>query len=63
MSPRLEQVIEQMRALPEPQQDALAEFVLYELAEDARWGKTTEEHADKLKRLTEETLNDDAANR
>ncbi|MEX2218280.1 MAG: hypothetical protein WD749_05920 [Phycisphaerales bacterium] len=63
MTRRMEQAIERLKAVPESQQDPLAEFVLHELAEDDRWARTTEAHAAKLKGLVDRVLTDDAAGR
>ena len=61
MTRLMEKVIEQLRSVPEGQQDGLAEFFLHELAEDERWSQTTQRHADKIKGLVDEVLKDDAA--
>ena len=63
MTRRMEQAIERLRTVPEAQQDGLAEFLLHELAEDERWGRSTQQHASKLKSLTDEVLRDDACGR
>jgi len=63
MTRLMEKAIERLRALPEGQQDRLAEFLLYELAEDERWSKTTHDHADKLRGLVKNILTDDANGR
>jgi hypothetical protein len=60
MTRLMEQLIDALRALPEAEQDQFAEFILHELAEDERWTKTTEEHAEKLKRLIEDVMKDHA---
>lgn len=60
MTRRMQQAIERLRAIPENQQDRIAEFLLQELAEDERWADTTHEHAAKLKGLIETVLADDA---
>jgi hypothetical protein len=59
----MEQAIERLRAVPEAQQDRLAEFLLHELAEDDRWVKTTESHANGLRGLIDRVQRDDAAGR
>lgn len=63
MTRLMEQAIERLRAVPESQQDRLAQFLLHELAEDERWAATTEAHNDKVRDLVERLLADDAAGR
>lgn len=63
MTRLMEKAIEWLRALPEPQQDRLAEFLLHELAEDQRWADTTSTYANKLKGFADTILADDAAGR
>ncbi len=63
MTRLMEQAIERLRAIPEHQQDRLAEFLLHELAEDERWSATTQGHAAKLRDLAENVLADDANGR
>lgn len=60
MTRLMEQAIERLRSLPEGQQDRLAEFLLYELAEDERWVASTHDHAGKLKGFADQILRDDA---
>jgi hypothetical protein len=57
----MQQAIERLRALPESEQDDVAEFLLHELAEDERWSASTQEHAPKLEDLIKKVLADDAA--
>jgi hypothetical protein len=57
----MEQAIERLRAVPEPQQDGVAEFLLHELAEDERWATSTQIQASALKTLIERVRADDAA--
>jgi hypothetical protein len=59
----MQKVIERLKAIPEGQQDRLAEFLLHELADDERWTKSTLDHADKLKGLVDGVLADDAQGR
>jgi hypothetical protein len=63
MTRLMERAIERLRAIPESQQDRVAEFLLQELAEDERWAASTQDHAAKLKGLIENVLADDAAGR
>ena len=60
MTRLMEQAIERLRALPESQQDKLAEFLLHELAADERWARSTADHADRLRTLIDQVLDDDA---
>jgi hypothetical protein len=57
----MEQAIEQLKAIPETQQDQLAEFLLNELKEDDRWTRSTAQHEGKLKVLVDTVLADDVA--
>ncbi len=63
MTRLMKQAIERLRAIPESQQDRVAEFVLQELAEDERWAASTHDHARKLEGLVENVLADDAQGR
>ena len=60
MTRLMEQAIERLRAVPEPQQDELARFVLNELEDDERWTASTAAHVDKLRALSERVRADDA---
>jgi hypothetical protein len=60
MTRLMEQAIERLRAVPEPEQDRLASFLLSELEDDERWVATTAANADKLRALSERVLADDA---
>ena len=63
MTKLMEKVIEKLRSLPEKNQDAVAGSVLYQLEEDRRWEDTSIKHADTLKRLGDEALDDFRAGR
>jgi hypothetical protein len=63
MTRKMRKVWEQVESLPEGQQDRLADFLLHELAEDARWSQTTAEHEGKLQQFVNKVLADDAAGR
>jgi hypothetical protein len=63
MTRRLREAIERLQALPDNQQDRMAEFLLHELAEDERWARTTRENAAKLDQLSDQVLAVDAAGR
>ena len=60
MTRLMEQAIERLRAVPEGEQDRLAQFLLSELDDDARWTASTAAHEDKLRALSERVLADDA---
>ena len=59
MTRLMEQAIEQLRAVPESEQDRLAEFLLNELREDDRWSRSATAHEGKVKNLVEQVLADD----
>jgi len=59
MTQLMEQAIEKLRAVPEPQQDQLAQFLLNELTEDDRWSRSTIENEGKLKSFVDDVLADD----
>lgn len=63
MTRLMQQAIDRLRALPEGQQDRLAEFLLHELAEDERWAQSTQQNAGKVKDFIGKILADDAAGR
>jgi len=63
MTKLMEKAIEKLRALPEQEQDTVAGFVLNQLEEDRRWDHTSTKHADKLKALADEALDDFRAGR
>jgi hypothetical protein len=46
--------------VPEPQQDQLAKFLLCELEDDERWTASTAANIERLRRLGESVLSDDA---
>jgi len=55
----MEQAIEKLRSVPEPQQDQFARFLLNELKEDDRWAKSTAQNEGKLQAFVEKVLADD----
>ena len=59
MTRLMEQAIERLRALPDSQQDHLAEFLLHELAEDERWAAATKNGEHKLRGFVSGILADD----
>lgn len=56
MTRSLEIALERLKALPDKEQDILAQILLNEMDEDAKWDATTAKHADKLERLAQEIL-------
>lgn len=60
MTHLMKQAIEPLRAIPEPQQESFARFLLNELEDDERWTASTVDHADALGRLADRVLADDA---
>jgi hypothetical protein len=63
MTKLMEQAIAKLRSLPEDAQDAVAGFVLSELEANQRWEQTSLKHADKLRKLADEALDDLRAGR
>jgi hypothetical protein len=59
MTRLMAKAIEKLRAVPEPQQDRLAQFLLNELEEDDRWSRLTATHDKKLGALIDGILADD----
>ncbi len=60
MTQLMKQAIERLKAVPEPLQDRLAQFLLLELDDDDRWTASTAKHVDALGGLAEKILADDA---
>ncbi len=60
MTKLMEQAIERLKAIPESQQDQLAQFLLAELEDEERWTASTNSHIDALQRLTQQILGDDS---
>jgi hypothetical protein len=63
MTKLMEKAVEALRSLPEEQQDAVAGFVLSELDADRQWAATSVRHADNLRKLADEALEDLRAGR
>lgn len=59
MTRLLQEAIERLRALPDAQQDSVAQFLLNELAEDDRWVRSTRDASVGLKGLIDSVLEDD----
>lgn len=56
MTRRLSQAFAEAAQLPEPEQDALAEWLLAELESERRWEEAFANSTDVLDRLAEEAL-------
>lgn len=63
MTRLMEQIIERLRAVPEAQQDGIAQFLMHELAEDERCAESTRTNGVKVSTLVEGILADDVASR
>jgi hypothetical protein len=63
MTRRLSQAFAEAEQLPEPEQDALAEWLLAELEAEKRWDKAFAGSPDTLDRLGEEALAEHRAGR
>jgi hypothetical protein len=59
MTESLQHAIDRLQQLPEAQQERLAQLLLHEMADDERWQRTTDVHADKLARLAQDVLEAD----
>jgi hypothetical protein len=60
MSKLLEKALEQLRALPQAQQDAIAEQILASLADEQAWTQGFAEKRDVIRRMAHEALEEDA---
>lgn len=57
MTKSLETAIEQLKSLPEAEQEFFARMLLDEMeADDAQWDATTAKHAGKLDRFADEVI-------
>jgi hypothetical protein len=63
MTRRLSQAFAEAEQLPEPEQDALAEWLLAELESEKRWDRAFAGSSETLDRLAEEALTEDRAGR
>jgi hypothetical protein len=61
MTRLMEQAIARLRAVPEKQQEGLAQFLLNELEEDERWIRSTADHETRLNAFVGKILADDEA--
>jgi hypothetical protein len=59
MSTLLEKALEQVVALPEDEQDAIASRILSSLADDEAWGKRLAGKRDVIRRMAREALEED----
>ena len=56
----MEEAIERLRAIPDSEQDRLAEFLLNHLDDDQRWIDSNNAHADQLAAFVAKIREDDA---
>ncbi len=56
----LEKALEQVVALPEDEQDAIASQILFTLADDDEWKKRFAEKREVIHRMAREALEEDA---
>ncbi|MBI3605663.1 MAG: hypothetical protein HY202_06515 [Nitrospirae bacterium] len=56
MTKLLEKVFDEVSKLPQKEQDALAAWIMEELASERRWEKTFAESSDLLNHLADEAL-------
>ena len=56
MTKSLEIALERLKTLPEEEQNSLAQLLLDEMDEDAKWDATTAKHGDKLDLFADEVL-------
>ena len=63
MTKLLEKVIAEISRLPEPEQEAIATWILEELASERRWDKAFVNSGDLLARLADEALAEHRENR
>jgi hypothetical protein len=56
MSPLLEKAIEEIRKMPEEQQEVFTGFILAELEVERRWDELFEQSQDLLSELADEAL-------
>jgi hypothetical protein len=63
MTHLLEKALNEVRKLPEPEQDALASLILDELADERRWQESFARSQDQLARLAAKVREDIRAGR
>lgn len=59
----MEQAIKRLQAVPEGDQDRVAEFLLHELTEDEKWTRSTDDNPARVARLIDLVRKDDADGR
>lgn len=59
MSPLLEKAVEQARRLRDDQQDAIAAFLIAEIADETRWDEAFERSHDILERMAAQADEED----
>jgi hypothetical protein len=62
MTKLLTKAIEAMQSLPEDKQDQLAQLVLHEIEDDARWEATTDRKSDAASRIVADVMDADRRN-
>jgi hypothetical protein len=63
MTKLLEKAIEELNKLPEPQQESMAQWILDELEDEARWDQTFADALPQLENLAKKALKDYRAGR
>jgi hypothetical protein len=63
MTQLLEQALNEVKKLPEPEQDAIASLILEELADEERWQESFARSQDQLARLAAKVREDVRAGR
>jgi len=63
MTQLLQQALAEVQKLPQAEQDAIAELILEELADERRWDETFANSQDQLERLADKALDDIRAGR
>jgi len=63
MTRLLEEALDEVHKLPEPEQDAIAALILDELADERRWQESFARSQDQLARLAQKAREDVAAGR
>jgi len=63
MTQLLQRAFAEAQKLPDPDQDAIAEMILAELADELRWDETFANSQDQLERMADKALDDIRAGR
>ena len=61
MTKLLEKAVTEVKKLPDPEQDAIAELILEEIKDEALWDKAFEKSQDALAKLAAEAIAEDRA--